>query len=78
MSKVTIRELRNHGGRVLERVARGDTVTVTRSGHPMAELRPLPARALPADVLLRRWRGLPAIDASILRADLDEVLDSSV
>lgn len=78
MSKVTIRELRNHGGRVLERVARGETVTVTRSGHPMAELRPLAARALPADVLLRRWRGLPAIDVSRLRADLDGVLDSSV
>ena len=78
MSKVTIRELRNHGGRVLERVARGETLTVTRSGHAMAELRPLAARGLSADVLLRRWRGLPAVDASRLRADLDGVLDSSV
>jgi prevent-host-death family protein len=78
MSKVTIRELRNHGGRVLERVARGETVTVTRSGRPMAELRPLPTRALPADILLRRWQGLPAVDAAGLRVELDEVLDSSV
>ena len=78
MSKVTIRELRNHGGRVLERVARGETLTVTRSGHAMAELRPLAPRGLSADVLLRRWRGLPAVDASRMRADLDEVLDSGV
>ena len=78
MGKVTIRELRNHGGQVLERVSRGETLTVTSDGRPMAELRPLPGRAVPADVLLRRWRGLPRVDAARLRADLDEVMDPSV
>ena len=36
------------------------------------------ALALPADVLLRRWRALPRVDVGRLRADLDEVLDPSL
>jgi antitoxin (DNA-binding transcriptional repressor) of toxin-antitoxin stability system len=75
VARITDRELRNHGGRVLDRVARGETLTVTRDGHAVAELRPLPARGVPADVLLRRWRHLPRVDAARLRADLDALLD---
>src|ERR1039457_110292 len=30
MAEVTIRELRNHGGDVVDRVARGEPVTITR------------------------------------------------
>lgn len=73
-----MRDLRNHGGRVLERVAMGETLTVTLNGRPVAELRPLPGRAVPAETLLRRWRGLPAIDVAKLRADVDAALDSSL
>ncbi len=76
MDKVTIRELRNHGGRVLERVARGETLTVTRSGRAMAELRPLAARGLSAEALLARWRGLPTVDPQALRSDIDAVLQA--
>lgn len=36
--RVTIGELRNHGGDVVDRVATGETLTVTRSGKPVAEL----------------------------------------
>ena len=78
MSKVTIRDLRNHGGRVLERVVRGETLTVTRSGRAVAELRPLPARGLPAEALLSRWRALPRVDPGALRADLDDVLEATL
>jgi prevent-host-death family protein len=78
MGEVTIRELRNNGGRVLERVARGETLTVTRDGRPIAELRPLPARALSAETLLRRWRGLPVVDPVRLRADVDAAVDASL
>ncbi|MGH7564573.1 MAG: type II toxin-antitoxin system Phd/YefM family antitoxin, partial [Gemmatimonadota bacterium] len=53
-----MRDLRNHGGRVLERVTRGETLTVTRDGRPVAELRPLPRPPLRAAALLNRWRGL--------------------
>ncbi len=78
MDNVTVRELRNHGGRVLQRVADGETLTVTLDGRPIAELRPLAGRGLPAAVLLQRWRHLPTVDARQLRTDLDRVVDSSL
>jgi prevent-host-death family protein len=78
MDNVSVRELRNNGGRVLQRVADGETLTVTMDGQPIAELRPVTGRAVPAAVLLRRWRELPAIDAQQFRADLDGVLDVSL
>jgi prevent-host-death family protein len=74
MTSVSIRELRNHGGDVIDRAARGERITITRSGRAVAELRPAPAAPLHAEVLLRRWRGLPALDLAPLRRDLDEVL----
>jgi prevent-host-death family protein len=40
MAEITIRELRNHGGEVVDRVAQGEQITVTRAGKPVAELRP--------------------------------------
>ena len=78
MKQVTIRELRNRGGHVLDRVSRGEAVTVTRDGHPVAELHPLPRRPLPAAALLEGWRQLPHIDPTKLKTDIDAVLDSSV
>ncbi len=78
MHNVSVRELRNNGGRVLQRVAGGETLTVTMDGHPIAELRPLPGRGLAATSLLQRWRRLPPVDAHQLRADLDRVMNSSL
>lgn len=78
MNEVTIRELRNHGGSVLERVTQGEVLTVTRDGRPVAELRPLSRRPLPAATLLSRWFALPGIDGAKLRADIDDVLDASL
>lgn len=78
MANVTIRDLRNQGGRVLERVAAGESLTVTMDGRPVAELRPLPGLAVSASVLLTRWRNLPAMDANVFRGDIDRALDSSV
>lgn len=75
MSEATIRELRNHGGEVVERVVRGEYVTITRAGKPVAELRPVRGPALSAKVLLARWRKLPMVDPAILRADIDRTLD---
>lgn len=78
MRTVTVRELRNQGGHVLQRVVGGESLTVTLDGRPVAELRPLSGQAVPAAELLRRWRGLPQVDATRLRADLDRALDASV
>lgn len=78
MDTVTVRDLRNKGGRVLQRVARGEALTVTMDGQPIAELRPIVGRGLAAATLLQRRRRLPSVDAEQLRADLDSVLDSSL
>ena len=78
MAEVTIRDLRNYGADVLERVTRGEALTVTRDGAPIAELRPLPRRPLTAGLLLRRWRRLPAIDERRLKADIDAALNASL
>lgn len=53
-------------------------MTVTRDGHPIAELRPLPRRPLQAALLLQRWRGLPVVDPAKLRADIDDLLDPAL
>jgi prevent-host-death family protein len=75
---VTVRELRNEGGRVLDRVLAGEVLVVTRDGDPVAELRPLPTATLDAATLLARWRNLPAVDPQRLRDDVDAVLDTSL
>jgi prevent-host-death family protein len=75
MGEVTIRELRYHGGEVLDRVCRGEALTVTRDGRPIAELRPLPAAPLRARQLLERWRRLPPVDPSTLQSDIDGSLE---
>lgn len=78
MSEVTIRELRNHGGDVIDRVAKGERVTITRAGKPVAELRPFISSRVSARALLERWRRLPSIDPERFRADLDRAVDSSL
>jgi antitoxin (DNA-binding transcriptional repressor) of toxin-antitoxin stability system len=77
MTEVSIRDLRNHGGEVVDRAARGEQITITRSGRPVAELRAL-RPPLSAEALLSRRRRLPAVDPAGLRADVDRLLDSSL
>jgi prevent-host-death family protein len=78
MATVTVRELRNHGGEVIDRVLSGDTIVVTRDGHEVAELRPLRRRPIDAATLLSRWRTLPAVDPRRFRDDVDSVVDASL
>lgn len=77
-NEVTIRDLRNRGGHILDRVSRGESLTVTRDGDPVAELRPLPRKPLSAQELVRRWKHLPSVDAAKLRADMDRIIDPSL
>ena len=72
---MTIRELRNAGGDVIDRVLRGERLTVTRSGRPVAELRPLTRRGPDPATLLDRWRHVPLVDPQTLRQDIDRVID---
>ncbi|HEY7932533.1 MAG TPA: type II toxin-antitoxin system prevent-host-death family antitoxin [Solirubrobacteraceae bacterium] len=78
MADVTIRDLRNRGGDVVERAARGEQITITRAGKPVAELRALPQSALSAETLVDRWHRLPRLDPAALRGDIDQALDPSL
>lgn len=78
MKDVTIRELRNHGGAVADRVLAGESLRVTRSGRPVAELRPIRPAGLAAEELLRRWRRLPRVDIEKFRSDIDSALDPTL
>jgi prevent-host-death family protein len=73
--EVSVRELRNHGGDVIDRVVRGEHLTVTRDGKPVAQLVPLGKPSLSVDTLLRRWRNLPPVDPQRFRRDIDAFID---
>lgn len=72
---VSVRDLRNRGGAVLDDVARGGAVVITRDGVAVAELRPLGRTSPTARELIRRRRSLPAVDPDALCADVDELMD---
>lgn len=78
MSEVSIRELRNHGGDVVDRAAKGERLTITRSGKPVAEIRPLGREPLSLSVAIGRRRSLPFLDPDRLRQDLDQILDPAL
>lgn len=78
VGEATIRELRNRGGEVIDRVRAGEVITVTRDGVPVAELRPLARPRLTAAVLIERFRRLPPVDPDRLRADIDAIVGQSL
>lgn len=73
-----MRDLRNKGGEVLDRVLAGERVTVTRDGKPVAELRPVPGTRLDAHALVERFRRLQPVDPARFRADVDAVVDQAL
>ena len=76
---ISQRELRNDSAAVLRDVQAGQTITVSRNGMPVAELRPVPGRRfVPRSVIADAARRAPRVDLSTLRADLDAVVDPSV
>lgn len=78
MPEVSIRELRNRGGDVIDRVERGERMTVTRSGRPVAELVPIRRAGVRSAELVERWRHLPPMDPRRLREDVDALIDTSL
>jgi prevent-host-death family protein len=78
MESVTVRDLRNKGGEVLDRVERGERVIITRDGRAVAELRPLPRRSARTAELIERRKRLPPVDDVALRRDIDAVVDPSL
>jgi len=73
-----MRELRNHGGDVIARVQRGETLTVTSDGKPVAQLTPLPRLSPTPQELMESYAKLPPMDYESLRRDLDSILDPSI
>ncbi|MDZ7678314.1 MAG: type II toxin-antitoxin system prevent-host-death family antitoxin [Acidimicrobiales bacterium] len=78
MPDISIRDLRNHGGEVVERAQRGERLTITRAGKPVAQLVALPRPPAPLDELRRRWAKLPVVDPAALRRDIDDVVDPAL
>jgi prevent-host-death family protein len=78
MAEASVRDLRNKGGEVLDRVLAGERVTVTRDGKPVAELRPLPGTRLNAHALVERFRRLPPLDPVRFRDDVDAAVDQGI
>ncbi|MCC5951199.1 MAG: type II toxin-antitoxin system prevent-host-death family antitoxin [Acidimicrobiia bacterium] len=78
MANISIRDLRNHGGEVVERAQRGERLTITRSGKPAAQLMALPRPPAPLAELRRRWAKLPSVDPAALRRDIDDVVDPAI
>jgi prevent-host-death family protein len=77
MRAVTIRDLRRSATKVISEVHSTGPFVITRNGTPLAQLVPVPARPLDSATVLARWRGLPVLDPSVLRADIDRILDPS-
>ena len=78
MAEVSIRDLRNHGGDVVDRAARGEQITITRSGRVVAELRGLAHEPLTAEELIARRRNTPPVDYKTMRGELDAIVDQSL
>jgi antitoxin (DNA-binding transcriptional repressor) of toxin-antitoxin stability system len=78
MADVSIRELRNSGGEVVDRAARGEPIRITRALSPPGFSAGRRTRSRTSCALLERWRNLPKVDPIALRRDLDQVLDPEV
>lgn len=76
MSRVGAYEAKTNLARLLERVERGETFTITKHGRPVAELRPVgPGERLSVDdavVELRAFRGRHPLGDTSFRELIDE------
>ena len=70
---ITQRELRNDSASVMDAVESGETITITRNGRPVAELRPITRRkGVSLDEIQAQFAMLPRMDAAALQADIEE------
>lgn len=63
---------------MVDRVAAGERITITRNGKPVAELKPLGRPKLNARSLLTHWAHIPIVDPEALKADIDALIDPSL
>jgi prevent-host-death family protein len=63
MKTISQRELRNESAAIMDAVERGETFRITRHGHELAELRPVPKDAFtPVAEARKVFAGLPTGD----------------
>jgi prevent-host-death family protein len=75
--EITQRDLRNRSKEIMDAVENGQTFTVTRDGHRIAELVPLRGqrRFVARQEFAAGSRSAPAISIDAFRADQDAALD---
>ena len=75
---MNVRELRNHGSEVLDRVPPRRDADRHPRRDPGRRAQAITRKATSASALLTRWRRLPQVDPDQLRRDLDAVMDASL
>jgi prevent-host-death family protein len=75
--EISQRDLRNRSKEIMDAVQHGQSFTVTRDGHRIAELIPLrrKRRFVSRQEFTAMSRNAPAIDVETFRADQDAVAD---
>jgi prevent-host-death family protein len=76
MTDVSIRDLRNKGGEIVDRAEAGEPITITRDGRPVARLTAIKPWLTTAQVI-ERLKNLPPMDPDALRRDIDSLFDQS-
>jgi|AACY02.3.fsa_nt_gi Antitoxin of toxin-antitoxin stability system len=75
MEEVSVRELRTCAGQIFDRVEGGQSMAITRGGHPVARLSPIRTTRLSAAALVKRWKDIPLVDADPLRDNIGGLLE---
>jgi len=77
MSSYSVAETKNQLSELIDRALRGEDVVITRHGHPVAELRPMPKSAQAVSLADLDWlkarrsaTGATAIDAGCLVSEM--------
>lgn len=76
MTDVSIRDLRNKGGEIVDRAEAGEPITITRDGRPVARLTAIKPSLTTAQII-ERFKHLPPMDPDALRRDIDSLFDQS-
>lgn len=78
--EISQRDLRTRSREIMNAVEHGQSFTVTRDGHRIAELIPLRQRRrfVPRQEFAAMSRNAPAVDLEAFRADQDAALDHEI
>lgn len=71
---ITQSEFRNHSAAVMDAVAAGETIVVTRDGSPVAVIKPVGRKPMSvnSDQLRKIFAMSPSPDYALMRAEIDE------